>query len=168
MWTKWSSELITDITNSASSHYEWHLQNVPTKVHHCLLPRHTNLQQVFWWTFASLGTNIPRHTNLQQDAMAAPFTHLLTKEHLEWSKEAQFAFQQLKVAVNTLPVLLLSDFSSPFMVETGALGKGMGAILSQDDHPIAFFNKPLCIKLLHASTYVQELYAIIIAIKKWR
>lgn len=100
--------------------------------------------------------------------MAAPFTHLLTKEHLEWSKEAQFAFQQLKVAVNTLPVLLLSDFSSPFMVETGALGTGMGAILSQDDHPIAFFNKPLCIKLLHASTYVQELYAIIIAIKKWR
>lgn len=54
------------------------------------------------------------------------------------------------------------------MVETGALGTEMGAILSQDNHPIAFFNKPLCIKLLHASTYVQELYAIIIAIKKWR
>jgi len=44
----------------------------------------------------------------------------------------------------------------------------MGAILSQQNHPIAFFSKTLCSKLLHASTYVRELVAIMTAIKKWR
>lgn len=37
-------------------------------------------------------------------------------------------------------------------------------LLSQGGHPIAFFNKPFSPKLLCASTYVHELFAV----KKWR
>jgi hypothetical protein len=44
----------------------------------------------------------------------------------------------------------------------------MGAVLSQQGHPICFFSKKFCPKLLQASTYVRELCAITSAVKKWR
>lgn len=44
----------------------------------------------------------------------------------------------------------------------------MGAVLSQKAHPIAFFSKPFTPKLMRASTYVRELAAITMAVKKWR
>jgi len=44
----------------------------------------------------------------------------------------------------------------------------MSAMLLQKGHPICYFSKKFCPKLLSASTYVRELHAITAAIKKWR
>ena len=74
-------------------------------------------------------------------AMAAPFSNLVTREGFAWSPEAAAAFQALKDTVTNAPVLTLPDFSKPFVVETDASGSGMGAVLSQGGHPIAFFSK---------------------------
>lgn len=75
-------------------------------------------------------------------------------------------FTNLKDALCRAPILGLLDFSLPFVVETNAFGVGMGVILSKQNHPIAFFSKTFCSKLLHASTYVRELAAITTAVKK--
>lgn len=100
--------------------------------------------------------------------MAAPLTHLLKKDQFGWSTEAQLIFEALKRVVSQAPVLLLPNFNIPFVLETDASSVGMGAVLSQQGHPIAFFNKPFCPKLLHSSTYVRELFAITASVKKWR
>lgn len=100
--------------------------------------------------------------------LTAPLTTLLTNDQFQWTPAADHAFSKLKEALCQAPILGLPDFSLPFVVETDASGMGMGAILSQQNHPIAFFSKTFCSKLLRASTYVREIVAITMAIKKWR
>lgn len=80
--------------------------------------------------------------------MVAPVSRLLTKENFVWSPEADATFQTLNDAVTKSPVLALLDFTKPFMVETDASGADMGAVLSQEGHPIAIFSKQFCPKLL--------------------
>ncbi|XP_040870975.1 uncharacterized protein [Glycine max] len=100
--------------------------------------------------------------------IADPLVKATTMEPFQWSSQAQMAFDQLKHALSTAPVLALPDFHLPFTVETDASGIGMGAVLSQQGHPIAYFSKPFTAKLLRSSTYVRELFAITAAVKKWR
>ena len=100
--------------------------------------------------------------------IAAPHSHLLTKSDFVWTPEAEHAFQTLKDAVMMAPVLALPNFTKPFTVETDSSGSGMGVVLSQEGHPIAFFSKQFCPKLLRSSSYVCELAAITATVKKWR
>ncbi|GJS86697.1 ty3-gypsy retrotransposon protein [Tanacetum coccineum] len=100
--------------------------------------------------------------------IAHPLTNLLRKDSFHWSVDAESAFDALKHALITAPVLRLPDFTKPFIVETDASGYGIGAILSQDGHPISFFSKKFSSKMQKASTYVRELYAITEAIAKFR
>lgn len=101
-------------------------------------------------------------------SIATPLTTLLTCENFKWPPSAQLTFDQLKIAVSSTPVLRLPDFSIPFFPETNASSIGMGVVLTQKGHPIAFFSKAFSPKLLQASTYVRELATITVAVKKWR
>lgn len=62
--------------------------------------------------------------------IAAPLVKATTIDPFQWSSTTQSAFDQLKLALSTAPVLALPDFQSPFTVETDASGIGMGVVLS--------------------------------------
>ncbi|XP_058734067.1 uncharacterized protein LOC131605768 [Vicia villosa] len=100
--------------------------------------------------------------------LAAPLTDLLRSTTFTWSTEATRAFTELKHKMTDMPVLALPDFTKEFTIETDASGVAIGAVLSQEGHPIAFFSKKLCPRMQASSVYVREMLAITEAVKKWR
>ncbi|XP_019227493.1 PREDICTED: uncharacterized protein LOC109208797 [Nicotiana attenuata] len=100
--------------------------------------------------------------------ISKPLTNLLKKNAFQWNEEAESAFQQLKTAMSTVPVLDLADFTKPFVVETDACATGMGDVLMQGGRPIAFFSKALALKHRGLSTYEKEYMAVLSAVDRWR
>jgi hypothetical protein len=100
--------------------------------------------------------------------IAAPLTELLKKGNFGWNPKANAAFETLKTAMVTTPVLALPDFSEKFIVETDASDYGIGAILSQRGRPIAYLSKALGPTKRAWSIYSKEMLAIMEAIRAWR
>jgi hypothetical protein len=53
-------------------------------------------------------------------------------------------------------------------METDACEFGIGIVQMQEQHPLAFLNKPLSVAHLQLSIYEKEFLALIMAIERWR
>nr|KYP43838.1 Retrotransposable element Tf2 [Cajanus cajan] len=73
--------------------------------------------------------------------IATPLTELLKAQVFTWTTQAQQAFTELKRHITSAPILQLPNFSKPFVLETDASGIAVGAVLTQDSHPLAFFSR---------------------------
>ena len=67
-------------------------------------------------------------------------------EHVDLSPEALETFDPLKAACLQASILAFPDFDKPFLLEMGAYGKGLGAVLSQKQvdgwyHPITYASR---------------------------
>ena len=65
-------------------------------------------------------------------------------------------------------MLALPDFEKQFCIETDASHYGVGAVLLQEGHPLAFLSRALGPKNQGLSAYEKEYMAIIIAVDQWR
>lgn len=74
----------------------------------------------------------------------------------------------MKQALVAAPVLALPDFSLPFCIYTDACLTGIGSVLMQQGHPLAFLTKALGPKNQGLSTYEKEYMAIMVAVAHWR
>lgn len=92
--------------------------------------------------------------------LAKPLTHLLKKKQFSWSDEAQRAFEHLKTAMSSTPVLALPNFQDTFIIETDACDVGIGAVLMQRDQPVAFLSKALSSQHLHLSIYEKKKFGL--------
>ena len=65
-------------------------------------------------------------------------------------------------------MLALPDFSIPFEIETDASRVGVGAVLQQRGHPLAYISKALGPRNQGLSVYEKEYLAILMAVDAWR
>lgn len=94
-------------------------------------------------------------------------TLLLRKDGFSWSSEASAAFQTVKDALISAPVLALPDFSKQFIVEADASKTGIGAVLMQENHPICYISRALGPRQQNLSVYEKELLAVVHAVQTW-
>lgn len=97
-----------------------------------------------------------------------PLHDVLKKGKFSWQAAQDTTFKQLQAALIFAPVLALPDFSKPFVLETDASGKGIGAVLMQEGRPISYYSSALCSRNAALSTYEKEALAILEALKRWR
>ncbi|GJW47595.1 retrotransposon-related protein [Tanacetum coccineum] len=114
------------------------------------------------------GKGVSTDSTKNYAAISKPLTALLKKNSFEWSDLAQQAFDDLKEAMSNAHVLALPNFQQTFVVETDASDEGIGAVLQQNRHPIAFLSRSLAPRHKGLSTYEKELWAVVYALEKWR
>jgi hypothetical protein len=101
--------------------------------------------------------------------ISKPLTELLRKGAVfVWNPRVEEAFSTLKKSLVSAPVLALPDFSQPFMIVTDACDTGIGAVLMQKGHPLAFVSKALGPRNRGLSVYEKEYMAILLAVETWR
>jgi hypothetical protein len=98
-----------------------------------------------------------------------PLTALLKKGALfVWTEVTETAFVTLKQALMSAPVLALPDYTEQFVVVTDACDVGIGAVLSQKGHPLAYVSRALGPQNRGLSVYEKEYLAILLAVQQWR
>ena len=83
------------------------------------------------------------------------------------------AFKLLKIAFTTIPILIHSDFSKPFFMETDAFDFAFGVVLLQLGdgeklHPVAFHSRKFSAAEINYKIYDKELLAIMDSFQEWR
>jgi hypothetical protein len=63
---------------------------------------------------------------------------------------------------------VLPDFSKQFCVETDASDMGVGVVLMQQGHPIAYVSKSFGPKMKGLSTYEKEYVVVLLAVEQWK
>ncbi|KAF4339821.1 pol poly [Fusarium beomiforme] len=106
--------------------------------------------------------------------IARPLTELTKKDKpFAWNEEAQEAFERLRQAVISEPVLIMFDPDKKLELETDASDFAIGGQLGQRDdqgrlHPIAFYSKKLLGAELNYPVYDKEFLAIIKCFEEFR
>lgn len=101
--------------------------------------------------------------------ISKPLTDLLKRNTIfVWTPTADAAFLALKRALTAAPVLALPDFQKQFVVETDASAMGIGAVLMQANHPVAYLSKALAPRNMGLPAYEKECLALLLTIDHWR
>jgi len=125
---------------------------------------------------AFLGFANSYHRFIENFAKMSKSLSDLTKKDCTWNwgVEQQNAFEVLKKAFTTAPVLRIPNDKDPFKLSTDTSDFATGAVLSQKDmqtnlwHPVAFFSKSLDVHERNYEIYDKELLAVIRGLEEYR
>jgi Reverse transcriptase (RNA-dependent DNA polymerase)/RNase H-like domain found in reverse transcriptase/Integrase zinc binding domain/Aspartyl protease len=106
--------------------------------------------------------------------LVVPLTDVLKSQTsnrpIEWTPPMTTSFEMAKQKLSEEPCLKIADPNGEFEVTTDASedAKAVGAVLTQDGHPIAFESKKLDKHQVNYSVHDKEMRAIMHALDRWR
>ena len=101
--------------------------------------------------------------------IANPITYLQKKgKKFDWNQKCEESFKKLKNLLTNAPILRIVDPNKDFVVCTDACNDGLGEVLTQEGHVIAYESRKLKIHEKNYATYDLELVVVIHALKMWR
>ncbi|KAL1203462.1 RNA-directed DNA polymerase-like protein [Cardamine amara subsp. amara] len=101
--------------------------------------------------------------------IAAPLASVIKKDvAFKWGPAQEEAFNKLKDSLTHAPVLVLPNFNKTFEIECDASGTGIGAVLTQEGKPVAYFSEKLHGASLNYPIYDKELYALVRSLETWQ
>jgi hypothetical protein len=93
-------------------------------------------------------------------------TELLKKnKKFEWASACEASFQELKKQLTTTLILVMPDMEKPFSIYCDASDQGLGCVLMQDVHMVAYASRQLRKHEAHYLTHDLELAALIHTLK---
>jgi hypothetical protein len=96
-------------------------------------------------------------------------TELLKKDKkFKWTYACEAGFQELKKRLTTALILVMPDMEKPLSIYCDASGQGLGCVLMQDGHVVAYASQQLRKHEAHYLTHDLQLAAIVHALKIWR
>jgi hypothetical protein len=94
---------------------------------------------------------------------------LLEKEkQFKWTPACEASFQELMKRLMTAPILVMLDMERLFSIYFDASGQGLGCVLMQDGHVVAYASWQLRKHKVNYPTHDLELAAVFHALKIWR
>jgi hypothetical protein len=103
--------------------------------------------------------------------IAGPLTCPTGKDKFVWDEKAEEAFETLKKAFTSTPILVHAGSSKPFFLEVDALDFALGSVLSQYGEKwttASYCSRKFSTAEINYEIHDKELLAIIDAIKEWR
>jgi hypothetical protein len=99
----------------------------------------------------------------------APLAKLTSKTvKWHWGPEEQKAFDQMKKVISREVLLAYPDFNQKFVIHTDASHYQLGAVISQNGKPIAFYSRKLKPEQTRYTTTERELLSIVETLKEYR
>ncbi|XP_026460050.1 uncharacterized protein LOC113360806 [Papaver somniferum] len=99
--------------------------------------------------------------------IAAGLTYCLKRDTFVWTEAADKSFSLLKEKLCNAHVLAMPNFDKTFEIHCDASIVGIKAVLSQEDHPVAYYSKKNSYTRKKWSTYELELITLVQALKQW-
>jgi len=98
-----------------------------------------------------------------------PLTQMTSKQaNWNWTEEHQKAFKHMKKSISRETLLVYPDFNKPFEIHTDASKVQLGAVISQNNKPIAFYSRKLNPAQVNYTTTERELLSIVETLKEFR
>jgi len=105
---------------------------------------------------------------VRRSEILAPLATLTSKSvPWKWTEIHEKSFQLMKKIMSREVLLAYPQFDKPFIIHTDASHTQLGAVISQDDKPIAFYSRKLSPTQTRYTTTEREHLAIVETLKEF-